>query len=98
MATKRQTGQASPAPDGDPGAGAPVAVRVRLLEAIEKGGEVIAAGTILTVAAFIAVGYVAGNVLAALVAQGDYRSTPQLLAANAVSLADCLIEELARRK
>jgi hypothetical protein len=28
-----------------------VAVRVRLLEAIEKGGEAIAAGTILTVAA-----------------------------------------------
>lgn len=51
MAAKRQTGQASPAPDGDAGAGAPVAVRVRLLEAIEKGGEAIAAGTILTVAA-----------------------------------------------
>jgi len=42
--------------------------------------------------------YVATHVLAALVAQGDYRSTPHLLAANAVGLADALLEELSRRK
>lgn len=50
MAAKRQTGQASPAPGGDPGAGAPVTVRVRLLETIERGGETVAAGSVITVA------------------------------------------------